>query len=185
MQILFGLNLPFSFFAFYANFLFFNCVIHYFGLQVHAARLILSLVFVGSPVLICVHIIVPCLLWGDKRLMLPSPHHIITFVLLEESTVHSVCFGDPKWIHWWFMHCLLRVAHSSLFTEVVFIVFHFIASAKVFAGSSLSLSRHVFKGSSLVSIRQTDVTSSDLRWTSSVYASASYRKNKYGGHCLV
>ena len=40
-------------------------------------------------------------------------------------------------------------------------------------------------GSSLVSIRQTDVTSSDLRWTSSVYASASYRKNKYGGHCLV
>ena len=34
MQILFGLNLPFSFFAFYANFLFFNCVIHYFGLRV-------------------------------------------------------------------------------------------------------------------------------------------------------
>ena len=62
MQILFGLNLPFSFFAFYANFLFFNCVIHYFGLQVHAARLILSLVFVGSQVLICVDIIVPCLL---------------------------------------------------------------------------------------------------------------------------
>ena len=79
MQILFGLNLPFSFFAFYANFLFFNCVIHYFGLQVHAARLILSLVFVGSQVLICVDIIVPCLLWGDKRLTLPSPHHIITF----------------------------------------------------------------------------------------------------------
>ena len=49
-------------FSFYANFLFFNCVIHYFGLQVHAARLILSLVFVGSPVLICVDIIVPCLL---------------------------------------------------------------------------------------------------------------------------
>ena len=50
------------FFTFYANFLFFNCVIHYFGLQVHAARLILSLVFVGSQVLICVDIIVPCLL---------------------------------------------------------------------------------------------------------------------------
>ena len=62
MQILFGLNLPFSFFALDANFLFFNCVIHYFGLQVHAARLILSLVFVGSQVLICVDIIVPCLL---------------------------------------------------------------------------------------------------------------------------
>ena len=57
MQILFSLNLPFSFFTFYANFLFFYCVIHYFGLQVHAARLILSLVFVGSPVLICVDII--------------------------------------------------------------------------------------------------------------------------------
>ena len=57
MQILFGLNLPFSFFAFYANFLFFNCVIHYFGLQVQAARLILSLVCVGSPVLICGDII--------------------------------------------------------------------------------------------------------------------------------
>ena len=62
MQILFGLNLPFSFFAFDANFLFFNCVIHYFGLQVDAARLILSLVFVGSQVLICVDIIVPYLL---------------------------------------------------------------------------------------------------------------------------
>ena len=57
MQILFGLNLPFSFFAFYANFLFFNCVIHYFGLQVQAARLILSLVCAGSPVLICGEII--------------------------------------------------------------------------------------------------------------------------------
>ena len=101
MQILFGLNLPFSFFAFYANFLFFNCVIHYFGLQVHAARLILSLVFVGSPVLICVDIIVPCSLWGAKRLMLPSPHHIITFnfvVLFEEFTVESVCFG-VAWDH--------------------------------------------------------------------------------------
>ena len=65
--------------SFYANFLFFTCVIHYFGLQVHAARLILSRVFVASPVLICVDIVVPCLLWGDKRLMLPSPHHIITF----------------------------------------------------------------------------------------------------------
>ena len=32
-------------FSFYANFLFFNCVIHYFRLQVHAARLILSLFF--------------------------------------------------------------------------------------------------------------------------------------------
>ena len=63
LQILFGLNLPFSLFALDANFLFFNnCVIHYFGLQVHAARLILSLVFVGSQVLICVDIIVPCLL---------------------------------------------------------------------------------------------------------------------------
>ena len=40
MQILFGLNLSFLFFAFDANFLFLNCVIHYFGLQVHAARLI-------------------------------------------------------------------------------------------------------------------------------------------------
>ena len=57
MQILFGLNLPFSFFAFDANFLFFNCVIHYFGLQVQAARLILYLVCVGSPVLICGDII--------------------------------------------------------------------------------------------------------------------------------
>ena len=63
MQIFFGLNLLFSFFAFDANFLFFNnCVMHSFGLQVHAARLILSLVYVGSPVLICVDIIVPCLL---------------------------------------------------------------------------------------------------------------------------
>ena len=63
MQILFGLNLPFSFFAFDANFIFFNCVIHYFGLQVHAARyLILSLVFVGSQVLICVDIVVCSLL---------------------------------------------------------------------------------------------------------------------------
>ena len=34
---------------------------------------------IGSPVLICVDIIVPCLLRGDKRLMLRSPHHIITF----------------------------------------------------------------------------------------------------------
>ena len=54
-------ELPFSFFTFYANFLFFNCVTHYSGVQVHAAGLILSLVFVSSPVLICVEIIVPCL----------------------------------------------------------------------------------------------------------------------------
>ena len=81
MQILFGLNLPFSFFAVDANFLFFNCVLHYFGLEVHAARLIFSLVFVGSQVLICVDIIVPCWLLGDKRLTLPSPHHIITLTL--------------------------------------------------------------------------------------------------------
>ena len=77
MLLLFVLHM--WFFAFDANFLFFNCVIHYFGLQVHAARLILSLVFVGSQVLICVDIIVPCLLWGVKRLTLPSPHLIITF----------------------------------------------------------------------------------------------------------
>ena len=54
---------------------------------------------IGSPVLICVDIIVPCLLRGDKRLMLPSPHHIITFnfvVLFEEFTVESACFGDPN-----------------------------------------------------------------------------------------
>ena len=81
MQILFGLNLPFSFFAFDANFLFFNCVIHYFGSEVHAARLVFSLFFVGSQVLICVDIIVPCWLLGDKRLTLPSPHHIITLTL--------------------------------------------------------------------------------------------------------
>ena len=62
MQILFALNLPLSFFAFDANFIFFNCVIHYFGLQVHAARLILSLVFVGSQVLIGVDIVVCSLL---------------------------------------------------------------------------------------------------------------------------
>ena len=30
------------------------------------------------------------------------------------------------------------VAHSSLFTKVVFIVFHFIAGARVYAGNSLS-----------------------------------------------
>ena len=39
------------------------------------------------------------------------------------------------------MHCLLMVAHSSRFTEVVFIVFHFIAGAKVYAGSSLLQTR--------------------------------------------
>ena len=33
------------------------------------------------------------------------------------------------------------VAHSSLFTEVVFVVFHFTAGAKVYAGSSLSRTR--------------------------------------------
>ena len=33
------------------------------------------------------------------------------------------------------------VAHSSLLTEVVFIVFHFIAGTKVYAGSSLSRTR--------------------------------------------
>ena len=71
MQILFGLNLPFSFFAFDANFLFCNCVIHYFGLEVQAARLILSPVFVGSQVLICVDIIVLCWL-----------HHYFNFVVL-------------------------------------------------------------------------------------------------------
>ena len=64
MQILFGLNLPFSFFAFDANFLFCDCVIHYFGLEV-------SLVFVGSQVLICVDIIVLCWL-----------HHYFNFVVL-------------------------------------------------------------------------------------------------------
>ena len=60
--------------------------------------MILSLVFVGSPLLICVDIIVPCLLSGDKTLTLPSPRHTITFnfvVLFEEFTVNSVCFGDP------------------------------------------------------------------------------------------
>ena len=48
LQLLFGLNLPFSFFTFYAHFLFFYCVIHYCGLQVYAARLLLSLVFLDS-----------------------------------------------------------------------------------------------------------------------------------------
>ena len=127
------------FFTFYANFLFFNCVIHYFGLQVHAARLILSLV------------IVPCLLWGDKRLMLPSPHHFITFnfvVLFEEFTVESARFGDPngfidglcvvyQWQH--ILACLQKF---------VFIVFHFIAGARVYAGNS-SLSRTCFQWSGL------------------------------------
>ena len=35
------------------------------------------------------------------------------------------------------------VAHSSLFTEVVFIVFHFIAGAKVYAGI-IPFHGHVF-----------------------------------------
>ena len=40
------------------------------------------------------------------------------------------------------MHCLLMVAaQSSLFTEVVFLVFHFFAGARVYAGSSLSQTR--------------------------------------------
>ena len=36
---------------------------------------------------------------GQNWLMLPSPHHIITFhfvVLFEEFTVESACFGDPN-----------------------------------------------------------------------------------------
>ena len=60
MPILFGLNLFTFFFSFYVYFLVFICAIRYFAL--HAATLILISGFVGSPVLICVDIIVLCLL---------------------------------------------------------------------------------------------------------------------------
>ena len=104
---------------------------------------------IGSPVLICVDIIVPCLLRGDKRLMLPSPHHIITFnfdVLLTNLLLIHFVLGIVM-VHLWFTHCLLKVAHSSLFTEVVFIVFYFIAGFRVYAGSSLSRTRFQWSAS--------------------------------------
>ena len=88
-------ELPFSFLTFYANFLLFNRAIRYFGLQVHAARLILSLVFIGS--LVCGHYSPMFVVRGQNTYAsLSSPRHIITFnfvVLFEEFTVNSVCFG--------------------------------------------------------------------------------------------
>ena len=59
MPILFVLNFYSHFFAFFVYFLVFIRAIRYFGL--HAATLILISGFVGSPVLICVDKIVPCL----------------------------------------------------------------------------------------------------------------------------
>ena len=94
MQILFGLNLPFSYFAFDANFLFiylfifilfyfihlfiyFDCVIPYFGLQVHAARLILSLVFCWLPSFdLCGHYSPMFVVRGQKAYaFLTTSHH--------------------------------------------------------------------------------------------------------------
>ena len=60
MPILFGFNFYSHFLPFMSIFLVFNRAIRYFGL--HAATLILISGFVGSPVLICVDIIVLCLL---------------------------------------------------------------------------------------------------------------------------
>ena len=94
------LNLPFSFFTFYVNSLFFDRAIRYFGLQVHAARLISALVFCCLPCFdLCGHYSPMFVVRGQNTYAsLSSPRHIITFnfvVLFEEFTVNSVCFGDP------------------------------------------------------------------------------------------
>ena len=58
-------------------------------------------------------------------------------------------------------HCSLMVAHSSLLTEVVFIVFHFIAGAKVYSGSSLSGTRFQWSQSwAVYSLERVDTRSS-------------------------
>ena len=88
----------------------------------------------------------PCFLWWVVDIMccfmLHSPRHIIalSFVVFEEFTVRSFCLGDPGWL---VIHIFLMVAHSGFFKELVFIVvffcFHFIAGAKVYTCSSLSM----------------------------------------------